>query len=82
MHLISITGRTLGHLASANAVRIALSVMLAAPQPAAALQAIIVTLAEQLAAIVLPAGLATGTAVPARDGHAPPGLVGPGPGWG
>jgi hypothetical protein len=81
VHLISIAGRTLVRFVSASAVRIALSVTLTTPQPAAALQAVIDTLAKPFAPIVLPVGQTAGSAATTRDRQAPmPGIVGPG--WG
>jgi short chain dehydrogenase len=83
MHLISIARRTLVQFVSASAVRIALSATLTTPQPAAALQAVIDTLAEPFVPTVLPAGQTAGSAAPTRDRQAPmPGIVGPGLGWG
>jgi hypothetical protein len=83
MHLISIARRTLVQFVCASAVRIALSATLTTPQPAAALQAVIDTLAEPFVPTVLPAGQTAGSAAPTRDRRAPmPGIVGPGLGWG
>jgi hypothetical protein len=83
MHLISTSRRTLVQFVSASAVHIALSATLTTLQPAAALQAVIDTLAEPFVATVLPAGQTAGSAAPTRDRQAPmPGIVGPGLGWG